>query len=124
MSRRGVPLRCRTALVWYSFVMGAAVKRKVPVDHVESTLGTCGGKPRIRGTRIRISQIASEHEHMGRSPDEIINAHPDLTLAEVHAALTHYYDHREEIQAEWREADALISSLQKQFPARRRPRAA
>ena len=45
----------------------------------------------------------------GRSVEEMCRQHPDLTPAEVHAAMTYYWDHREElddeIRAEWRSAD-------------------
>lgn len=65
----------------------------------------------IAGTDIKISQIASEVEHLGMTPDEIVEAHPHLTLAAVHAALAYYYDHQESIRSEWEEADALITAL-------------
>ena len=43
------------------------------------------------------------------TPDEIAAGYPHLTLAQVHAALAHYFDHREEIQGEVR-AKTEISS--------------
>jgi len=42
-------------------------------------------------------------ELQGASPDEIVRALPHLTLAQVHAALAYYFDHREAILAEMRE---------------------
>jgi uncharacterized protein (DUF433 family) len=70
------------------------------VEHIETTPGICGGKPRIRGHRIKVQHVVIWHERMGLSPDEIVLAHPGLTLSDVHAALTYYWDHREEIEAE------------------------
>jgi uncharacterized protein (DUF433 family) len=93
------------------------VRAEQRYDHIESTPGVCGGRPRIAGTRIRVSQVASEHEHLGMTPDEIVEAHPHLTLASVHAALAYYSDQRDEIQAEWREADDLIARAQEQYAA-------
>jgi uncharacterized protein (DUF433 family) len=31
----------------------------------------------------------------GQSPDEIVAAHPQLTLADVYAAMAYYFDNRE-----------------------------
>lgn len=84
-------------------------------DSIAATPGVCGGRARIAGTRMRVSQIASEHEHLGMTPDEIVAAHPHLTLAGVHAALAYYDTHRDEIRAEWREADDLIGTMREQY---------
>ncbi|MEA3208047.1 MAG: hypothetical protein QOE70_1104 [Chthoniobacter sp.] len=50
--------------------------------------------------RIRVAQIAADHLGYGWSAEEIARQYPHLTLAEIHAALGYYYDHREEIDAE------------------------
>ena len=65
-------------------------------QHIETTPGVACGKPRIAGHRITVQNIAIWHERLGKSPDEIAFEH-DLTLADVHAALAFYFDHREEI---------------------------
>ena len=80
------------------------------IKHIESTPGTCGGAPRVAGTRIRVSQIVLLTEQ-GRSPDEIVAAYPHLTLADVHAALAFYHDHRAEVDDEIRQADAEYDRL-------------
>ena len=58
-------------------------------DHIELTPDTAGGKPRIRGHRIRVQDIAIWHERLGKSADEIA-AEYDLTLADVYAAREQY----------------------------------
>ena len=73
----------------------------------------CGGKPCIAGHRIRVQDIASDFEHVGLSPDEICDAHPGLTLGQVHAALAYYFDHRDEVLAEM-EADRIFAESFKQ----------
>ena len=73
-------------------------------SHVESTPDTCGGAPRIAGTRIRVSQIVLLTES-GTSPDEIVTSYPHLSLADVYAALAYYHDHRKLIDAEIREGE-------------------
>jgi uncharacterized protein (DUF433 family) len=76
-----------------------------------------GRRAVVAGTDIKVSQVASEVEHLGMTPDEVVEAHPHLTLADVHAALAYYFDHQELIQAEWREARALIASLRTKITA-------
>ncbi|MDA1190049.1 MAG: DUF433 domain-containing protein [Candidatus Poribacteria bacterium] len=88
---------------------------------------TCAGKPIIAGTRMRVSQIAIEYERMGKTPDEIVESHPHLTLAQVHDALSYYYDHLDEINADIRSGEAFIEELKKQYadsPAERERRGA
>ena len=43
-------------------------------QHIEISAGIAGGKPRIRGHRITVQDIAIWHERMGKSPDEITAA--------------------------------------------------
>ncbi|MCK4733940.1 MAG: nucleotidyltransferase domain-containing protein, partial [Methanophagales archaeon] len=42
------------------------------------------GSPVIVGTRTRVLDIAIEYEYLGTRPDEIVDAHPHLTLPQVH----------------------------------------
>jgi uncharacterized protein (DUF433 family) len=74
----------------------------VPVirEHIVSTPETCGDKPRIAGTRIRVKDVVIWHDRQGLSPPEIVSKWPHLTLASIYAALAYYHDHREEVNAE------------------------
>lgn len=74
-----------------------------------------GGRPVVRGTDIKVSQIASEHEHHGMSADEIVEAHPHLTLSDVHSALSYYFDHPDAIAREWHDAREIIATLRKRY---------
>ena len=69
-------------------------------EHIVSTPDTCGGKPRIAGSRIRVKDVVIMHERQGKRPEEIVSDFPHLTLADVHAALAYFHDHREELNAE------------------------
>jgi uncharacterized protein (DUF433 family) len=91
--------------------MEAARRHPAPNPYVEATNEVCGGKPRIAGTRIKVSEVARRHAFGGQSPDEIIEAFPHLTLAQVHAALAYYYDHHDEIEAELRADDAFVLEM-------------
>lgn len=63
------------------------------------------GSPTIAGTGIRVVNVASAYEHSGYSPDDITSLYPDLSLADVHAALSYYYDHVEEFRDAMSNAD-------------------
>jgi uncharacterized protein (DUF433 family) len=90
------------------------------VEHIVATPGTCGGKPRIAGHRIRVQDIALWHERLGYSVAEIVAHYPQLTPAEVHAALAYYYDHRDAIQQDMRDAEALVATLKEHIPSKLR----
>jgi uncharacterized protein (DUF433 family) len=82
--------------------------------HIDDT----GRRPVVRGTDIKVSQIANEFEHLGMTPDEIVEAHPHISLAEVHAALAYFYDHQALIRNEWQEARAFIAEMRLRYPSR------
>ena len=96
------------------------VARVFPQSHVDDSVA----RPVVAGTDIKVAQIASEHEHLGMTPDEIVEAHPHLTLADVHAALSYYFDHLDAIRADWREGERVVTEMQKVFPRGLRPRRA
>jgi hypothetical protein len=53
-----------------------------------------------RHPRTRVSMIVADYLWRGWSAEEIVRQYPYLTLAEVHAALTWYFDHTDEIDRE------------------------
>jgi len=50
----------------------------------------------------------------GRSADQIVADFPQLSLADVYAALAYYHDHREEIDRQIREDDEIVARLKAQ----------
>jgi uncharacterized protein (DUF433 family) len=86
-------------------------------DRIVSTPGVRGGKPRIAGHRITVSDIAIWHERMGMSPDEIVSEYPTITLSDVHAALSYYFDHRDEVDREIREGEEFAEKLRAGAPS-------
>jgi len=81
--------------------------------HIEVTPGTCGGRPRIAGHRIRVQDVVLWTEQ-GQSPDQIVADFPQLSLADVYAALAYYHDHRDEIDREIRADDELVERMRAQ----------
>ena len=71
------------------------------------------GVPCIDETRHRVMDIVADHVAHGYSAGQIVEQYPDLTPAQVHAALTYYYDHQAELDA------ALMASYTQAEHARR-----
>lgn len=74
-----------------------ATAAKVTYPHIVKEPGYCGGKAAIDDTRVRVANVVYLHKQ-GKTPEQILEAYPDLSLAQVHAALTYYYDHPDEIE--------------------------
>lgn len=74
-----------------------ATSAKVTYPHIVKEPGYCGGKAAVDSTRVRVADVVYLHKR-GSIPEQILVQYPDLSLAQVHAALAYYYDHREEIE--------------------------
>lgn len=77
-------------------------------SHIEIMPGTCAGRPRIAGHRIRVQDIVLWTEE-GQSADEIVAEFPRLSLSDVYAALAFYNDHREQIDKDIRDDQEFFS---------------
>lgn len=65
---------------------------------IVKTEGVLGGKARIDGRRVSVYQIGEMHAIGGDSAEEIADQ-LSLSLADVHAALSYYFDHPDEMVA-------------------------
>ena len=81
--------------------------------HIEMDPAFRNGRPRIVGTRLTVSDIVIMHFRMGLSVEEIGGKY-DVELGDVHAALTHYYDHRAEIDKDIGEDEAFVEAFRSQ----------
>jgi uncharacterized protein (DUF433 family) len=89
------------------------------VQHIEINPAKCGGKPCIAGTRIRVWDIHVWHDLRGQSPEQIVADFPQLTLADVYAALAYFLDHRDEIEQQMKEAEQFADEMRrKQGPTK------
>jgi uncharacterized protein (DUF433 family) len=84
-------------------------------QHITQTPGVCGGKPCIAGSRIRVQDIYVWHELQSQSVDEIIAKFPQLTHADVYAALAYFWDNRQAILEEIKAGDQLIEELKRRM---------
>lgn len=86
--------------------------------HVTKVPGVCGGRACVAETRVRVMDVVIWHERLGWSADEIVSEVPSLTLSDVYAALTYYFDHREEIEEDIRLNDEIAGRLHSQQPSK------
>jgi len=89
------------------------------IQHIESKPDVLNGKPKIVGRRVSVQHVVVLHEKMGKSIDEIATEF-DLSLAEIHAALSYYFDHRERIDADIKKDQAIIKELKGEIPTKLR----
>ena len=79
----------------------------------------------IDRTNIKVVEVVMDKLAYGWSPEEIHFQHPHLSLAQIHAALTYYYDHQAEIDARIQESLRAYHELRDQnldSPLRKRLR--
>ena len=74
----------------------------VDKQHITKTAGVCGGRACIAGHRIRVMDVVALHERLGMAAEDILAEFPGLTLGDVHAALAYYFDHPNDIDADFR----------------------
>lgn len=65
------------------------------------------GKPIIAGRGMPVHILIATIRNNPDTPLADLAEHLDLTLGQVHAALSYYHDHTDEIEAIWQEADRL-----------------
>jgi uncharacterized protein (DUF433 family) len=84
------------------------------------------GRAWIDDTNIKVIEVALDHIANGWSADEIHVQHQHLSLGQIHAALSYYFDHQQEfdrlIEQSVKRVDALAAAAQ-DSPGRRRLRA-
>ena len=79
----------------------------------------------IDDSNVKVIEVAMDKLAHGWNPEEIHVQHPHLSLAQIHAALSYYYDHQHDIdRAIERELQEVESMAQQvgQSPLRRRLR--
>jgi uncharacterized protein (DUF433 family) len=64
-------------------------------------VNAAGGKTAVvSGSKFPVRSVVNYVLKQGLSPEELVREFDYLTLAQVHDALSYYYDHREEIERE------------------------
>jgi uncharacterized protein (DUF433 family) len=83
-----------------------------------------GGQPIVRGTRIKVMDIAIRYELMGMSADKIVDEYPHLRLEQIHDALSYYYEHKTALDKKYKDEQSFLAQLKKQYPSKLRAKLA
>lgn len=67
------------------------------------------GRPCIRDTGIRVTDIVMANLYHGRSPSDIASDY-ELDIAKVYAALAYYYEHKTDLDSDIRKQ--IVTALQ------------
>jgi uncharacterized protein (DUF433 family) len=87
----------------YKFSNFKFLVRNVRMEAIVQQFEARNGRVYIAGTNIKAKLVASMHIH-GERPIADVMAHYNISAAQVHAALRHYYANHEKIEAEFGEA--------------------
>ncbi len=85
-----------------------------PHPYIEFNEKICAGKPIIMGTRTTVRSIVEVYKRI-MSIEEILQIMPHLTPAQIHDALSYYYDHQQDIENDI--LQNLEKNCMKQYPA-------
>ena len=69
----------------------------------------------LGGTKVKVTEIVLDKMAYGWSPEEIHFQHPHLSLAQIHGALTYYYENQSSLDETIRRGLDESSKLAMQF---------
>ncbi len=75
-----------------------------------------GEKAVIAGTRIRVIDVYYWHMSQGKTPQQIVEEFPHLTLADVYAAMAYYWDNEQQLQEQMRRGEEVADEMRKIYP--------
>lgn len=85
------------------------------------------GRAWIDDTNVKVIEVVLDQRAHGGNPEKIHEEHPHLSLAQIHAALAYYHDHKDEfdmeIDRQHREYLAAWEAQGKDTPIHRKLRA-
>jgi uncharacterized protein (DUF433 family) len=87
---------------------------QVTHPYIDKRPGYRGGRAIIAGTNFPVSSVVIYLLRQGMLPEELVRRFHHLTLAQVYDALSYYYDHQSELDAEIEKnlgQDALAAQL-------------
>lgn len=87
----------------------------VDTGHIVIEPDILGGEPHIAGHRIAVSHIVTWIVSQHATPEAIAGEF-HLTLGEVYAALSYYYDHKDEIDHSIAKTERRAAELAARYP--------
>jgi len=68
----------------------------------------------IAGANTKVVEVVLDKMAYGWSPEEMHSQHPHLSMAQIHAALSYYYEHKSEVDADIERRDRYAQELRAQ----------
>src|SRR5436309_9146672 len=68
----------------------------------------------IAGANTKVVEVVLDKLAYGWSPEEMHRQHPHLSMAQIHAALSYYYEHQNEVDADIERRDRYVEELRAQ----------
>lgn len=65
----------------------------------------------ITGANTKVIEVVLDKIAYGWSPEEMHLQHPHLSLAQIHAALSYYYEHQEALDADIERRHAEVQKM-------------
>ncbi len=69
-----------------------------------------GGRPHVSGSRLSVADIVVMHLRMGQSLEELAGKY-HVSLAQLHAAMSYYFDHRQAIDQHIEQDEAYAEAF-------------
>src|SRR5256714_8575213 len=74
------------------------------------------GIPWMVGANTKVVEVVLDKMAYGWSPEEMHRQHSHLSMAQIHAALSYYYEHQDEVDADIERRDRYVEELRAQQP--------
>src|SRR5712692_3016318 len=74
------------------------------------------GVPWISGANTKVVEVVLDKMAYGWSPEEMHRQHPHLSMAQIHAALSYYYEYQDEVDADIERRYQYVEELRAQQP--------
>lgn len=68
----------------------------------------------ITGTNTKVVEVVLDKMAHNSTPEEMHEQYPHLSLGQIHAALSYYYEHQAEVDADIVRRDQLVEELKAQ----------
>jgi uncharacterized protein (DUF433 family) len=68
----------------------------------------------ITGANTKVVEVVLDKIAHDSSPEEMHEQYPHLSLAQIHAALSYYYEHQAEVDADIERRDRYVEELRAQ----------
>lgn len=73
------------------------------------------GVAKLIGTRSKVRQVVMDVQN-GMTPEQVHESYPHLSMAQIHAALAYYYDHKAAIDAEIEDGRRMFEEFKANNP--------